>query len=133
MRFVSRFALTAVPFVLLAGCGGSNALAPQFQPEVVNTPNAKFSFQATRLQDVSDLLSYKWSVSSGHIIIHPATTTSGGSVGLTIKDAAGTLIYDGTIPPSGDITPPSGAGGLWQVEVTFTSYTGTINLRLQMQ
>ncbi|HSE68909.1 MAG TPA: hypothetical protein VLB12_18085 [Gemmatimonadales bacterium] len=133
MKFVSRLTLAAILFAPIAGCGGSNALAPQNQPEVVNTPNAKFSFQATLLQDVSDVLSYSWSVSSGHIIIHPATSITGGSLSLTIKDAAGSMIYDGPIPPSGDITPPGGTAGLWHIRVTFTNYTGTINFRLQMQ
>ncbi len=135
MHTILRRTLPALGLALLAvGCGSdTNALAPQFQPEVVNTPNVAFSFQATGLANVSDDLVYTWSVSSGSIVIHPATTTASGALTLNIKDAAGTLVYNGPIPPSGDITPPNGIAGPWKVRVTFASYTGTINFALQMQ
>jgi len=136
MRAHLRLALPSLGLALLAlGCGSSNnnALAPQFQPEVVNTPNVAFSFQATGLTDVSDALSYTWSVSSGSMLIHPATTTTSGTVTLNIKDATGVLIYNGPVPATGDITPPNGAAGLWKVRVTLDHYSGTINFALQMQ
>lgn len=136
MRTHIRRALPTLAFALLAmGCGNgnNNALAPQFQPEVVNTPNVAFSLQATGLADVSDALSYTWSVSSGSIVIHPATTTTGGTLTLTIKDATGAPIYNGPVPPTGDINPPSGTAGPWKVGVTLAQYSGTINFALQMQ
>ena len=43
------------------------------------------------------------------------------------------MIYNGTVPPTGDITPPAGTAGPWSVRVTLTNYTGTINFALQMQ
>ncbi len=136
-------ALTKSVFMLFAlaifatGCGGkssaSNVLAPQFQPQVVNTPNVAFSLQATGLQGVSDALAYNWSASSGSIVIHPATTTDSGTITLNIRDAAGTVIYNGTVPPSGDITPPNGTPGVWSIRLTLSQYTGTINFAVQMQ
>jgi len=136
-------ALTKSVFILFAlaifaaGCGGkssaSNVLAPQFQPQVVNTPNVAFSLQATGLQGVSDALAYNWSASSGSIVIHPATTTDSGTITLNIRDAAGTVIYNGTVPPSGDITPPNGTPGVWSIRLTLSQYTGTINFAVQMQ
>jgi hypothetical protein len=118
--------------LLTTGCG-NDALAPQFEPEVVNTPNVAFSFQATGLENVSDVVNYTWSVSSGSVIIHPATATTGGTITLNIKDASGTVIYNGTVPASGDITPPSGAAGSWAIRVTLNNYSGTINFAVQMQ
>jgi len=136
MRTHIRNALPTLALALLAmGCGSSNnnALAPQFQPEVVNTPNVAFSFQATGLTDVSDALSYTWSVSSGSIVIHPATNTTGGTLTLNIKDATGAVIYNGPVPATGDISPPTGTAGPWKVRVTLAQYSGTINFALQMQ
>ena len=134
MRTLSRLTLSTMALALIAAaCGSDNALAPQFQPEVVNTPNVAFSFQATGLADVSDAVSYTWSVSSGSVVIHPATNTAAGSVTLNIRDAAGAVIYNGPIPASGDITPPAGTAGNWQVRVTLASYSGTINFAVQMQ
>ncbi len=120
--------------LLVAACGGSdNALAPKYQPQVVNTPNVTFSFQATGLQNIDDALTYTWSASSGSIVIHPATSTTGGTIGLVIKDANGAVVYNGNVPASGDITPPAGAGGAWKINLTLVNYTGTINFALQMQ
>lgn len=123
--------------LLASGCGGKSAgssvLAPQFQPQVVNTPNVAFSLQATGLQGVSDAVAYNWSASSGSIVIHPATTTNSGTITLNIRDAGGTVIYNGAVPASGDITPPSGAPGVWTISLTLSQYTGTINFAVQMQ
>lgn len=130
----NRLTLGVLALALFAtGCGGDNAVAPQYQPQVVNTPNVMFSFQATGLQDVSDALSYNFSVSSGTVIIHPATATSSGTITLNIKDASGAVVYNGTVPASGDITPPAGDAGTWKVGVTLANYTGTINFEVQVQ
>lgn len=134
MRTSYRLTLSALALALLTvACGGDNALAPQYQPQVVNTPNVAFSFQATGLQDITDVVAYTWSVSTGSVIIHPATATTSGTITLNIKDAAGAVIYNGTVPASGDITPPTGTAGPWKVRVTLASYTGTINFAVQMQ
>lgn len=134
MRISDRHISTALGFALLAAaCGSDNVLAPVYQPEVVNTPNVAFSFQATGLQDVTDAVTYTWSVSSGHVIIHPATATTSGTIVLNIKDAGGAVIYNGGIPASGDITPPAGAVGAWKITVTLQHYSGTINFAVQMQ
>ena len=134
MRIRFRHALSTLALALLGGaCGSDNALAPKYQPQIGNTPNVAFSFQATGLQDISDVVSYNWSASSGSVIIHPATNTTSGTITLTIKDAVGAVIYSGTVPASGDITPPTGAGGVWRITVALTNYTGTINFAVQMQ
>jgi hypothetical protein len=134
MRMSYRVTLATLALaVMTAACSSDSALGPQYQPQVVNTPNVAFSFQATGLQNVSDIVNYTWSVSSGKIVIHPATATVAGTITLNIKDALGAVIYNGAVPASGDITPPTGTGGSWTVRVTLVNYTGTINFALQMQ
>jgi hypothetical protein len=123
----------AVAAVMAMACGSDNAVAPKYQPQVTNTPNVAFSFQATGLQNVDDVVSYNWSASSGDIIIHPSTATSGGTITLRIKDASGAIVYDGDVPPSGDIDLPAATAGTWKVRVELVNYTGTINFALQMQ
>lgn len=130
---IRRLLFTLVLGSLPAACGGNNALAPQYQPQVANTPNVVFSFQATGLDKVSDVVTYAWSASSGNVVIHPATNTTAGTITLYVADATGAVIYNGTVPSSGDITPPTGAGGVWQIRVTLQDYTGTINFEVQMQ
>jgi hypothetical protein len=130
----SAHALTTLPFLVwIAACGSDNALAPKYQPEVVNTPNVAFSFQATGLQDVDDVVAYSWAASSGSVVIHPATVTTAGTITLTIKDAADSVVYSGSVPASGDITPPTGAGGMWRISVALVNYSGTINFAVEMQ
>ena len=135
MRVPFRRAQALIALALLAAaCGGSdNALAPKFQPQVVNTPDVTFSFQATGLQSIDDALTYTWNASSGSVIIHPATATTGGTITLLIKDATGAVVYNGSVPPSGDITPPAGAGGAWKISLELVNYSGTINFAVQMQ
>jgi hypothetical protein len=133
MRSTFHRSLAGLTLALTVACNSSNALAPQYQPQVANTPNVAFSFQATGLQGVSDVVNYTWSASSGKVIIHPATATTSGTITLNIKDAVGTVIYNGTVPPAGDITPPTGVGGPWNIRVSLSSYTGTINFAVQMQ
>jgi hypothetical protein len=135
MRTSHRLTLSGMLLALVtAACGGgSNALAPKYQPQVVNTPNVAFSFQATGLQNIDDVVQYTWSCSSGKVVIHPATNTTSGTINLVLRDANGAVVYNGTVPASGDITPPTGAAGNWTVRVTLTGYTGTINFAVQMQ
>ena len=134
MRTSHRLTLSGLAFTLLtAACSGGNALAPKYQPQVVNTPNVAFSFQATGLQNIDDVVQYTWSCSSGKVIIHPATNTTSGTINLVLRDAKGVIVYNGTVPASGDITPPAGAAGNWTIRVTLTGYTGTINFAVQMQ
>lgn len=129
----TRFLLLLGSLVGVGACGGNTALDPAYEPEVVNTANVAFSFQATGLESVDDVVSYNWSASSGSIVIHPSTATSAGTITLTITDAADSVVYSGTVPASGDITPPAGTGGVWRVRVELVDYSGTINFALEMQ
>ena len=105
MRTSFRPALYSAVLALVTAACADKALAPKFQPQVANTPNVVFSFQATGLTNITDLLSYTWNASSGRVVIHPSTVTTAGTITLNIKDAAGAVIYNGTVPASGDITP----------------------------
>ena len=117
--------------LLLAACSGGSVLAPQFQPQVANNPD-NFQFQATGVTNVTQVLTYRWSCSSGTASVNPATTTTSGSVSMVIKDGAGATVYSGNVPPSGTFnTSPAGSVGMWTIELTFTDYSGTINFRVQ--
>lgn len=126
----------ALGLLLAAGCGsdGNGGMtAPQYEPEVVNDPNVVFTFQATALNDVSDVATYYWSVSSGSIVIHPSTATDAGTITLQIRDDAGKVVYEGDVPASGDITPPDGLAGDWRIRISLSGFSGSINFELQMQ
>lgn len=128
----SGVALLAVT-ALAVSCAGDDATSPGYEPQVVNSPNMAFTFQATGLENVDDVVTYTWSNASGDVVIHPATSTTSGSIRLMISDSWGTTLYDGDVPPSGDITPPPGRGGESKIRLTLQDYTGTIDFTLQMK
>ena len=103
MRINIRLTLPALTLALLAAaCGGSdNALAPQFQPEVVNTPNVAFSLQATGLTDVSDVMSYTLERIVGEHRDSPGHNTASGTSRSTSRTPAGPSSTTGTSRPAG--------------------------------
>lgn len=117
--------------LLLAGCGGGSALNPAFQPQVANNPD-NFQFQSTGVQNVSQALQYTWSNSGTHASINQATTVTGGSAVLSIRDAAGATVYTGDLVNNGTFTSIAGQTGSWTIVLTLSNYSGTLNFRVQM-
>lgn len=123
--FVSFLAL------LIAGCGGGSALNPAFQPQVANNPD-NFQFQSTGVQNVTQTLPYTWSDSGTHASINQATTVTGGSATVTVRDALGTTVYAGNLANNGTFGSNAGQAGNWTIVVTLSNYSGTLNFRVQM-
>lgn len=130
-RSYSRPMLIALRCALLvtalASC--SDPLAP-FQPQVSNVPD-NFSLQATGVSNVSATLTYLWPNSGTRATINHSTTTQAGSTRLVIKDAAGTTVYSKALSPSLNEPTSAGVAGTWTVQLTLTSYTGTLNFLAQ--
>jgi hypothetical protein len=63
--------------------------------------------------------------------INHSTTTSSGSATLVIRDAAGTSVYSKALVPSLNEPTAVGTAGTWTVQVTLSSYSGTINFLAQ--
>lgn len=116
----------------VAGSGGvgcSDPLAP-FQPEVTNATNS-FQLQATGVTAVTTTLTYAWTTTGTRATVNHSTTTSAGTARLTIRDAAGTVVYDADLAPSlNEPTNAGGAGG-WTIQVRLTGYSGTLNVRVE--
>lgn len=126
LRSVGRLA----PLLALAGlaaCG--DPLAP-FQPEVTNAADS-FQMQATGVQDVSLTRSYSWANSGTRATINHSTTVTMGAAQLTIRDAAGTIVYDRALVPSLNEASAVGTPGTWSIQLRLTSYSGTLNFRAQ--
>ena len=123
-RITAVLALTA----LLAGCGG-DALAP-FEPQVNNNVDS-FELQATGVTTTTTSGSYTWQNTGTQATINHSTVTSAGTAHLVIRDAMGTVVYDADLVPSLNEPTAAGVAGNWQVRVTLTNYTGTINFRAE--
>jgi len=111
----------------LAGC--SDPLAP-FQPEVSNATDS-FGMQATGVTGITSTRTYSWSNTGTRATVNHSTTTSAGSVQLTILDGTGTVVYDRAIAPSLNEPTQTGTAGSWTIRLRMTDYSGTLNFRAQ--
>jgi len=117
----------AASAVLVASCG--NSLAP-FQPEITSATD-NFQLQATGVSGADATRTYSWSNTSTQATVNHSTTTTVGTARLTIRDAAGTTVYDTLLAPSLNEPTAAGVAGTWTIELSLTRYSGTLNFRVQ--
>ena len=128
----TKLCLAMFLVVILAACGGSanSALNAKFQPQVRNSTD-DFQFQATNVTHVQETLSYSWQNTGIAANIDQATTVTGGSAVLMLRDAAGTQVYSAGLQNNGSFQSATGQSGAWTVVVVLQDYSGTINFRVQ--
>lgn len=133
LTHMGRFSWTLLPAALLlaVACGDSaNLIGPENQIEVTNAID-QFQFQLTALDDVTDTRRYDWQNTGTQATIDVSQAITDGSAILTIRDAAGVVMYEADIADDSDSTTPEGVPGTWQIEVILTRTTGTFNFRVQ--
>jgi hypothetical protein len=114
----------------LGACSDSTAPLLPFQPQI-NSTRDNFQLQATEVTGVSATQTWSWSNTGTRATINHSTTTSVGTARVIIKDAAGAVVYDKALLPSLNEPTAAGAAGTWKVQVTLSSYSGTLNFRAQ--
>jgi hypothetical protein len=122
-----KYVQIAVALGALVAC--RDPLSP-FQPEVSNATDT-FALQATGVSGLSSTASYAWPVTGTRATINHSTTTTAGTAILTIRDAAGAVVYDRSLLPSLNEPTAVGVAGTWTVQVRMTGYSGTLNFRAQ--
>lgn len=124
-----RFAhIVALPMaLLLASC--IDPLAP-FSPEITNATD-NFQLQATGVVGVTSILTYAWVNTGTRATINHSTTTTAGSAVLSVRDAAGIIVYDKALVPSLNEPTSSGTAGTWTIQLRMSDYNGTLNFRAQ--
>lgn len=130
---VSRRLREAAAFifcVLLGACGSSSGPLAPFQPQINNMAD-NFQFQATGVTNVTWTYTYTWSNSGDSATVNQSTTVTGGSATLTILDTNGTQLYSQSLSSNGTFGMTKGLHGSWTIKVVFTSYSGTMNFRVQ--
>ena len=113
--------------ILAAGCGDS--LDP-FEPELTSATD-NFQLQATGVTDVTLTRTYSWANTGTRASINHSTTTGQGNTQLTIRDAAGAVVYSKALSPSLNEPTAVGVAGTWSIELRLTNYSGTLNFRVQ--
>lgn len=121
----------AVALLFAGGCGDSgNPIGPENQLEVTNSID-QFQFQLTALENVTDSRSYDWQNTGTSATIDVSQSLMGGSALLTIRDAAGTVLYQADVADDSDATTPEGVPGTWRIEVVLDDTNGFFNFRVQ--
>lgn len=119
---------SGLALVTLTACS-ADPLAP-FQPEIANVAD-NFQLQATNVATVTMTRTYTWQNTGTRATVNHATTLGAGSIRLTIRDAAGTTVYNKGLVPSLNEPTSAGTAGTWTIVLTLTGYSGTVNFRAQ--
>jgi hypothetical protein len=116
---------------MLSACGSdpTDPLA-EFEPEVSNATD-DFQLQASDVTDVGATVQYTWENTGSLASVDHSTTTAGGTAGLVIRDADGTIVYDQALAPSLNEDTAPGTAGMWTIALGLSDYTGTLNFRVQ--
>lgn len=123
--------IVTVAALIVAGCSDGGALiGPDNQLEVTNAVD-QFQFQVSGLFEVTDSRSYQWENTGTQATVDVSQAITGGSAILTIRDAAGTIVYQEEIAQDSDGTTAVGVAGTWQIDVVLTRSRGTFNFRVQ--
>jgi len=113
----------------LGACGGQT-LSPKFQPEITNVTD-NFQFQATGMTNVSQTLTYTWQNTGTMANVNQASSVSGGSAQVLIRDAQATVVYTSNLATNGTFVTNNGTAGAWTIQVALSGCNGTVNFRVQ--
>jgi len=126
----ARIVATIILLAALSACGSDNAIAPQFEPEVVNLQDS-FSFQTTGITDITQVLSYSWDNAGVSANVNQSCSISKGSATLMVIDSQGTTVYTKNLAENGSFQTSDGVAGTWTIRVTLSGTSGTLNFSLE--
>lgn len=112
--------------VLTAACGDSPTAPPGIEPQITNLTNT-FSYQVTRLTNVTRTDNYTWQ-NTGTLakVTHSSDAGATGTATVSLMDAAGTQVYSGALASSGQpVSSPAGVAGAWTIRVVYSNYSNT--------
>jgi len=118
-------ALAFSGLILALGCG-DGPTAPGIQPQITNLTDA-FTYQVSSIQNFTGTYTYHWQ-NSGTVakVTHASDAGATGSAALTVRDAAGMLVYSGQLASTGQpSTDPAGVAGAWTITIVYSDYSNT--------
>ncbi len=116
--------------VAIAACDGGNVIGPDNQPEITNATD-NFQWQVSNLDNVTQTLTYNWQNTGTSANVNQATSPSGGSATLIVRDADGAQLYSRSLSETGTFQTDSGTAGAWTIVVELSGASGTFNFRVQ--
>jgi hypothetical protein len=128
---MSRVArVSALALALVSSACSDGPTAPGIQPEIVNLTDS-FEYQVSSVQDYSGVVDYSWANTGTQANVDQSTTVTSGALALEIRDAGGTLVYEGSLADNGSFQTLVGAAGTWSVRLRYDGMSGTVNFRAQ--
>lgn len=129
-RSVRTRVLPALLALLVMACGDSGTLiGPENQLEVVNNTDA-FAFQASALDNVTQTLSYPWTITGPDATVDISGSVASGTATVTITDADGAEVFSRDLDGSSNPSTSSGTAGSWTILVVMDGVNGTLNFRV---
>jgi len=121
-----------ISMVSIVGCSDSSTPPPPpgIQPEIVNILDS-FEYQITAIEGYTGSASYTWENSGAAAAVDHSSVVSNGVGTVVVRDANGAQVYAGEMVASGSVVTSSGAAGTWTVVVTYATFTGDVNFRVQ--
>jgi hypothetical protein len=118
--------------LLLAACGSDpvQPVVPGVEPEILNSPDT-FQFQVSSVEAYSGTLNYTWTNTGALANVDQSSNIEPGQAVLTLMDADGTVVYTRDLSVDGSSATDAGLAGVWQVRVTLSGLTGTLNFRAE--
>ncbi len=126
----------AVAFLIsmawLTGCSDSSTPPPPpgIQPEIINITDS-FEYQVQSIDGYSGTASYTWQNSGTTAAVDHSSVVSTGVGTLVVLDADGTEVYSDVLTDSGSLVTQTGTAGAWTVKITYATFSGTVNFRVQ--
>jgi hypothetical protein len=118
--------------LLLAACGSDpvQPVVPGVEPEILNSPDT-FQFQVSLVEACSGTLNYTWTNTGALANVDQSSNVEPGQAVLTLMDADGMVVYTRDLSVDGSSATDAGLAGDWQVRVTLSGLTGTLNFRAE--
>lgn len=122
--------VAAVALGTSVACSEGNVLGPSNQLEVTNARDS-FQLQATALDDVSQTLSYRWSMTGDRADVNQSGSLENGTATLTILDGLDREVYSRSLSQTGTFHTSAGTAGSWTITVVLERASGVVNFRVQ--
>jgi hypothetical protein len=127
-RAIALAAMILAPLAML-GCS-SNPVSPGKDLQVANVAD-NFQFQVTALQRYTATYQYTWTNTGTAASVNQASSLTGGTAVLVVKDNAGTQVYSRSQTENGTFDTTAGVAGSWTITLITNKASGTINFRVQ--
>ena len=122
--------LAVCTIIVSAGCSDTDPVSPGIQPEIINGTQS-FEFQVSAVQNYTGSFNYTWDNASTFASVDQSSAVTSGTATLTIKDAAGEVVYNRSLAEDGSFPTPAGTAGDWVLTVSLAGVSGDLNFRAE--